>query len=110
MRYGGTTHGSSRVTMPRSVRGSFSNQNTDEVGLSYSQRGQIGGELDVDGTSNAEIYGATSNGDPAKSKLHASRCVNLPRASSPHAGPVIFYPLSSGFSAKICHEPNAVST
>ena len=31
-------------------------------------RDRNGGEVDVDGTSNPEICGATSNGDPAKSK------------------------------------------
>ena len=43
------------------------NNNNTEVGHSYSQR-RNGGEVDVDGTSNTEICGATSNGDPAKSK------------------------------------------
>ncbi len=62
-----TTHDSG-VTMPRNVRGSCSHQNTEDVGHGDSQRGQNGGELGVDGRSNAELCGATSNGEPANSK------------------------------------------
>ena len=54
--------------MPRNVRGSFSHQDTEEVGHGDIRRGQDGGEVDVDGRSNAELCGASSNGEPANSK------------------------------------------